>query len=61
LWNEESQKALEAAQERFAATVYEPDKQLFIDKVQPVYDEFAKGAVGELANRILKPRPQARR
>ena len=60
LWNEESQAALQAAQERFAAEVYEPDKQLFIDKVQPVYDEFAKGAVGDLANRILRSRPEPR-
>jgi hypothetical protein len=42
--------------------VYEPDKQLFMDKVQPVYDEFAEGAVGELVNRIRtgRHRPCAR-
>jgi tripartite ATP-independent transporter DctP family solute receptor len=52
LWNRESDQALQEAQDRFAAQVYEPDKQLFMDKVQPVYDEFAVGAVGELADRI---------
>jgi TRAP-type C4-dicarboxylate transport system substrate-binding protein len=54
LWNEQSQSALKEAQERFAAEVYEPDQRLFMDKVQPVYDEFARGAVGELVNRIRK-------
>jgi tripartite ATP-independent transporter DctP family solute receptor len=57
LWNEQSQAALKEAQERFAAQVYEPDQRLFMDKVQPVYDEFARGAVGDLVNRI---RTQAR-
>jgi tripartite ATP-independent transporter DctP family solute receptor len=52
LWNEESRSALDEAQERFGVQVYEPDKQLFMGKVQPVYDEFATGVVVELAARI---------
>ncbi len=56
LWRERSLAALEEAKERFGAEVFDPDKQLFMDKVQPVYDEFATGVVGELVDRIRELR-----
>lgn len=52
LWAEKSESALKEAVERFSVSVFEPDKQAFKDVVQPVYDEFAKGTVGELVTRI---------
>lgn len=52
LWRERSEAALREARERFGATVYDPDQRLFMAKVQPVYDEFARGVVGELVERI---------
>ena len=54
LWAEKSESALKEAVERFGAEVYDPDKQAFMDTVQPVYDEFAVGVVGDLVERIRK-------
>ena len=59
LWKAESEAALKEAQEKFEVEVYEPDKQLFMDKVQPVYDEFATGEVADLVKRIRAARPKA--
>lgn len=52
LWQEQSAAALREAVERYGVQVVEPDQQLFMDQVQPVYDEFAQGVVGELVRRI---------
>ncbi|MCL4178160.1 MAG: TRAP transporter substrate-binding protein [Verrucomicrobia bacterium] len=56
LWKQADTAALEEARTRFRAQVYEPDRRLFMDKVRPVYDELAKGAVGELVQRIRRLR-----
>lgn len=56
LWREKSEAALREARERFGVTVYDPDQRLFMAKVQPVYDEFARGLVGELVERIRAAR-----
>lgn len=57
LWKQESEAALNEAREKFNVEVYDPDKQLFMDKVQPVYDEFATGEILELVTRIRAARP----
>lgn len=52
LWQERSEAALREAQEKFGVQVFEPDKELFMSQVEPVYQEFANGKVGELMQRI---------
>lgn len=59
LWKQQSEAALTEAREKYGVQVHDPDKQLFMDKVQPVYDEFAKGEVAELVARIRAARPKA--
>lgn len=58
LWKAESESALQEAQARYGVEVYDPDKRLFMDKVQPVYDEFATGEVAALVKRIRALRPR---
>ncbi|MBN2507124.1 MAG: TRAP transporter substrate-binding protein [Verrucomicrobia bacterium] len=57
LWRQQSEAALKEVQARYGAQVGHPDKTLFMDKVQPVYAEFARGAVGDLVRRIQSARP----
>ncbi|MEZ5324024.1 MAG: TRAP transporter substrate-binding protein [Verrucomicrobiales bacterium] len=52
LWAEKSHESLERAKSKEGVEVFEPDIALFMKKVEPVYDEFARGVVGELVERI---------
>ncbi len=51
LWAEKSTEALEAVKE-LGVEVYEPDKQPFMDKVAPMYDEHVGTPVGDLVEKI---------
>ena len=51
LWQEMTADALEQVQE-YGVTVYYPDKQPFIDKVQPMHARYEGTPVGDLMQRI---------
>ena len=42
LWGNAETEALKIAAEKMGVTIVRPDKQAFIDKVKPIYDEYAK-------------------
>ena len=53
LWAKESGESLEQAKAKDGVEIYEPDIRLFMEKVKPVYEEFARhGIVGELVEEI---------
>ena len=51
LWGKMEQESLDAVQAAGVEVGY-PDKQPFMDKVKPIYDEFKGTKIGELADRI---------
>jgi tripartite ATP-independent transporter DctP family solute receptor len=55
LWEQESELAREKMLEQ-GVTVYEPDRQAFIDAVQPMHQRYEETGLGELMARIKEAR-----
>ncbi len=53
LWQEKTQEALEEAQ-KLGVTVYRPDLEPFVRKVEPMHRSYDGTVVGELMRRILE-------